>query len=65
MEIGKTYIVNHSRKGIFVGKLVSQKGNWALLVIQEGKAKAKNQDNEREQGEEVAVNISLCTLTKK
>lgn len=63
IEIGKTYKVNSSRKGKFIGIVTSSSEEWATILITKGKAKAMLDYNEREQGEEVTVRRSFCTFT--
>lgn len=38
IEVGKEYIVDHSRKGTFIGKVLSDDGEWAKVEIVKGKA---------------------------
>ena len=36
LEIGKKYLIDHSRKGRFVGKVISQDEEWATVEVVEG-----------------------------
>lgn len=63
MAIGKTYLVNSSRKGTFTGRLVSEGDDFATFEITAGIAKAMMDYNVREKGEEVSVRKSFCTFT--
>lgn len=65
LQNGKTYRVNHSRKGTFVGRLIATSGEWVTLEITNGKAKAMKGRNEREAGEEVTVRRSFCSFTEQ
>lgn len=65
MEVGKTYLVNSSRKGTFAGRLESLDDTWATFTIIGGKARAMLDYNERERGEEVTVRRSLCGFTEQ
>ncbi len=65
MEIGKTYLVNSSRKGTFAGRLDRLDETWATFTITGGKARAMLDYNEREKGEEVTVRRSLCGFTEQ
>ena len=62
---GHVYLVNSSRKGTFVGMLVSADETWATFEITAGKAKAMLAYNEREKGEEVTVRRSFCSFTEQ
>ena len=64
LEVGKTYTVNHSRKGAFTGRLLGFDDTWATVLITDGKAKAMLDYNEREEGEEVTVRKSFCNFTE-
>lgn len=65
MEIGKTYLVNSSRKGTFTARLQRLDETWATLLITAGKASALLEYNERKKGEEVTVRRSFCTFTEQ
>ncbi len=64
LQVGKTYRVNSSRKGVFVGRMLGFDDTWASILITEGKAKAMLEYNERNEGEEVTVRRSFCTFTE-
>lgn len=64
LTIGKTYKVNSSRKGVFVGIVTQCNETWADVLITGGKASAMLDYNEREQGETVTVRRSFCTFTE-
>ncbi|MCE9567414.1 MAG: hypothetical protein K8U57_35890 [Planctomycetes bacterium] len=57
-DIGETYIINHSRKGIFGLKVTGQDGEWLHGVVAGGTAKAMLGYNFREAGEEITVRKS-------
>lgn len=65
MEIGKKYLVNSSRKGVFMARLKIMDDTWATFTIIGGRARAMLDYNEREKGEEVTVRRSLCTFTEQ
>lgn len=65
LEVGKTYLVNSSRKGTFMGKLLDVNETWATFEITGGKAKAMLDYNEREKGEEVTVRRVWCGFTEQ
>lgn len=65
LVVGKTYMVNSSRKGTFVGALTSADETWASFLITAGKARAIMDYNEREKCEEVTVRRSFCTFTEQ
>lgn len=44
-EIGKVYEIRHSRKGTFVGKILSVSGNFATVERIEGKIKWASKEN--------------------
>lgn len=64
LEVGKTYKVNSSRKGVFTGQLLGFDDTWASLLITGGKANAILDYNVRSEGEEVTVRRSFCTFTE-
>ena len=63
LTIGKTYRVNSSRKGTFIGIVTQCDDTWATVLITRGKASAMLDYNEREQGETVTVRRSFCTFS--
>lgn len=65
MNIGKTYLVNSSRKGVFTGKLINEGDDFATFEITAGVAKAMMDYNVREKGEEVSVRKSFCAFTEQ
>lgn len=65
LQNGKTYLVRHSRKGTFFGRLISHCDEWATLEITAGKASAIFEHNERKAGEEVTVRRSFCSFTEQ
>lgn len=65
MEVGKTYRVNHQRKGTFVAEVKAFDSEWATLEIVSGEAAAKLEYNARYAGEELTVRRSFCTFTEQ
>jgi hypothetical protein len=65
IKVGKTYLVNSSRKGIFAMRVTQIDEEWATGIVTGGKAKAMLDYNEREIGEEVTVRRSFCTFTQQ
>ena len=65
MKIGKTYLVNSSRKGTFTGKLINEGDDFASFEITAGIAKAMMDYNVRGKGEEVSVRKEFCTFTEQ
>jgi len=64
-EIGKTYLVDHQRKGQFSIKVESQSDIWINGTIIAGTTKAMLSDNVREKGEKITIKKSLCTLIEQ
>lgn len=62
-EVGKTYVVRHSRKGTFTARVKAVHGDFATLEIVSGTARAMLAYNERGVGEEVDVRLSLATFS--
>ncbi len=62
LQVGKTYRINSSRKGVFNGRLLGFDDTWASFIITNGRAKAILEYNERDEGEEVTVRRSFCTF---
>lgn len=60
MEVGKTYKVNHSRKGKFTMKVTYVDEEWATGVITDGHAKGRMHYNYVMTGESVTVRRSLA-----
>ena len=58
LENGKTYLVNHSRKGTFAMRVNGQCATWAHGVIAGGKANAMLDYNEKFAGDDISVRIS-------
>ena len=65
IEIGKTYLVNSQRKGVFMVRMTRVDETWATGIIVSGRAKALLEYNEKDKGEEVTVRRSLCTFTEQ
>lgn len=60
-EIGKTYRIEHSRKGSFTGKVTAINGEWIDVEITAGKA--RNMASEaNEVGEVVRLRDSHCAF---
>jgi hypothetical protein len=65
IEAGKTYDVNHSRKGKFKLKVTAVNGEWVEGTIVTGKAKMiSRSNNDVEAGESLTVRDSLATWTE-
>lgn len=58
MEIGKTYKINHSRKGTFIAKAIGTDGEWITVEIVSGVADAMMDYNAATAGEKVTLRIS-------
>ena len=65
IQIGKTYKVNHERKGNFIMTVTGMNDEWVTGIIVGGKAHAMLRDNEREKGEEITVRQSFCIFTEQ
>lgn len=61
MQVGKTYKINHTRKGRFSIRVESNDGEWVKGLVVSGKAGAMMAHNEREAGEEITVRKSLIS----
>lgn len=59
-EVGKTYHVDHQRKGKFTLKVTAVDDTWATGTIVAGRAGAMLPYNEVETGELISVRISLA-----
>ena len=64
VQAGKTYNVNHSRKGEFVLAVTHVGDEWVTGRLIAGKPHYLNHYNEKELGEVMTVRISLCTFTE-
>lgn len=58
-EVGKTYRVQHSRKGTFILLVTSKTDEWVTGTIMEGTAKAMLDYNVREAGEDITLRLSF------
>ena len=65
LQIGKEYLVNHSRKGTFTALVKEVDDEWATLELTAGKAKAMCSYNKAEAGDEVTVRLSHCRFTEQ
>ncbi len=65
VEVGKTYLVNHSRKGTFTARMTRVDDTWATGVITGGHAGAMLDYNDRDKGEEVTMRLTLCKFTEQ
>lgn len=61
-EVGKTYTVRHSRKGVFVAKVEAVHEDFVDLRIVNGVAHAMLPENVRYAGEDIQVRTSLATF---
>lgn len=68
IEVGKEYIINHSRKGTFIGKIVKDDGEWLTVEITKGKAHyisvVNNLDRRGNIGDIITIRKSFCTFEK-
>lgn len=64
IEIGKTYKVDHSRKGRFTARVLNAGETWATLEIVEGQAVAMLASNGAGKGEELQIRISHATFVE-
>jgi hypothetical protein len=61
--IGKTYKVNHTRKGTFTGIVRAINGEWIDVEITKGKAR-NVASADVEAGDSVTVRDTQCTFTE-
>ena len=64
IEIGKTYKVNHSRKGTFHLKVTAVDDAWVTGLIASGKAGAIIPENEVYEGEAITLRASFCVFSE-
>ena len=62
-EVGKTYKINHVRKGEFSGKVLKVRGVWADVELVAGKASYVASVDARS-GDVVGVRLSFCEFTE-
>lgn len=65
LQVGKEYLVKHSRKGTFAARVAAFDSTWATLVMSGGKASARMAYNEATVGDEVVVRLTLCQFTEQ
>lgn len=64
METGKVYNIDHTRKGQFIGRIVSQDDEWCDVEILEGEATYTSKDTDNAvRGEVITVRKSLMYCT--
>ena len=61
LEIGKTYLIKHSRKGSFIARVIGADLDFTYAIIVGGKAEALLKENERHAGESVSFRTSFVT----
>lgn len=59
-KVGSQYLVQHSRKGNFTGKIISVNDEFAEIEITDGEAKSAS--NKRRAGAWVTVRAAQCRL---
>lgn len=64
-EIGKTYKIRHTRKGVFSFRVVNQCDEWVTGTIVDGKANAMMDYNEKFEGEDITVRKSFVTIIEE
>ena len=55
--------VNHSRKGVFKGRITRDSGEWLDVEIVDGSARYLTSED-AEPGDTVTIRKSLCTITE-
>ena len=63
LEVGKTYMVDHKRKGRFCARVLSFGDEWADVQITSGRAGAMMSYNEAGPGEKITVRLSHCVFS--
>lgn len=58
-EIGKTYRISHSRKGIFSLRVTEVCDEWLSGIVVDGRAKAMMYYNEKGEGEPITMRKSF------
>lgn len=59
LEVGKTYKINHSRRGEFYGKCLEFDDEWGRFKITSGVARFISRDDKTE-GAEITTRLSFC-----
>lgn len=62
VEVGKTYAVDHSRKGRFQLKVTKVNDEWVYGTVVEGVAAAQMEYNMREVGESVTLRREFASF---
>lgn len=63
-QIGKTYAVDHSRKGKFQMRVTDIRNEWVDGVVTAGKAGAMLRYNEVPAGEEITIRAEFAKFTE-
>lgn len=61
-EVGKTYMINHCRKGRFEATVIGVSDEWVDCVIYSGAAKSIKGYNLAEKGEAITIRKSFCNI---
>lgn len=68
LTIGKEYVINHSWKGMFIGKILKDGETWATIKITKGKADyisiSNNLLGRGNVGDELTIRKSFCSFQK-
>jgi len=64
IEVGKTYLIDHSRKGTFIAKLLKDDGTWLTVEIVKGRAHYISTMNVGRGvvGDVITIRKSFCTF---
>jgi hypothetical protein len=61
IEVGKTYLIKHQRKGVFAGKIIGIDDTWTTAIVTGGSAKAMLDYNVAEKGDTISVRAEWIT----
>lgn len=68
LEIGKEYVIDHSRKGTFIGKILKDNGEWITVEITKGKAHymsiSNNLMGRGNIGDKITIRKSFCMFNE-
>jgi tellurite resistance-related uncharacterized protein len=64
LEIGKIYLIEHSRKGNFLAKVLSQDDEWATVEVVKGHAEfmASGNSDRGLSGDQITIRKSFCVF---
>ena len=61
IEVGKTYLIKHQRKGVFAGKITAADDTWTTAIVTGNRTRAMLDYNIAEKGETINFRTEWIT----